>query len=45
MVDRLGEVLADEARTHQTLDLLREIETEPSLLGASAHLLAVARAT
>jgi SAM-dependent methyltransferase len=42
MVDRLGEVLADEVRTHQTLDLLREIEAEPSLLGASAHLLVIA---
>jgi hypothetical protein len=33
---------ADETRTAQVLDLLREVETEPSLLGASGHLLTVA---
>ena len=32
----------DEARRGQLLQVLRQLETEPSLLGASAHLLAVA---
>jgi SAM-dependent methyltransferase len=43
MLDRLAEILADEARTAQVLDLLRQVETEPSLLGASSHLLTVAQ--
>jgi SAM-dependent methyltransferase len=40
---RLDEILADPDRTALLLDLLRRIEDEPSLLGASSHLLAVAR--
>lgn len=43
MVDRLDDVLADEAGTAQLLDLLRRVETEPSLHGASSHLLTIAR--
>jgi SAM-dependent methyltransferase len=43
MTGRLDEVLADATRTATMLDLLRQLETEPSLLGASAHLLTVAR--
>jgi len=33
----------DEARRAQLLGLLRQLESEPSLLGASAHLIAIAR--
>jgi SAM-dependent methyltransferase len=43
ILERIGEILADETRTAQVLDLLRQVETEPSLFGASAHLLTVAR--
>jgi SAM-dependent methyltransferase len=39
----LAEVLADEHRTATVMDMLRRIEAEPSLLGASSHLLTVAR--
>jgi SAM-dependent methyltransferase len=42
MLDRLTEILADEVRTTQVLDLLRQVETEPSLFGSSSHLLTVA---
>jgi hypothetical protein len=42
MVDTLGVFLADDERTRMTLDLLREVESEPSLFGASSHLLTVA---
>jgi hypothetical protein len=34
--------LADPARRERVLTAIRRVETEPSLLGASAHLLAVA---
>ncbi|GAB3146145.1 class I SAM-dependent methyltransferase [Micromonospora sonneratiae] len=40
---RLAELLADTGRTELLLRRLRDIEAEPSLLGASSHLLAVAR--
>ena len=40
---RLDEILADPDRTALMLDMLRRVEEEPSLLGASSHLLAVAR--
>lgn len=43
MTGRVDEVLADPARTATILELLRQVEAEPSLLGASAHLLTVAR--
>jgi SAM-dependent methyltransferase len=43
ILEQIGEIVADESRTAQVLDLLRQVETEPSLLGASAHLLTVAR--
>jgi hypothetical protein len=36
------ERLADPARREQVLAAVRRVEAEPSLLGASAHLLAVA---
>ncbi|HEY3504668.1 MAG TPA: class I SAM-dependent methyltransferase [Actinocatenispora sp.] len=39
---RLGEILADPARTELMLSMLRRIEAEPSLLGASSHLLTIA---
>jgi SAM-dependent methyltransferase len=39
----VDEWLTDEARTAHLLHRLRQIEAEPSLLGASSHLLAVAR--
>jgi SAM-dependent methyltransferase len=39
---RLDEILASAPLTELLLELLRRIETEPSLLGASSHLLAVA---
>jgi len=35
--------LDDEAARERLLEVLRRMETEPALLGASAHLLAVAR--
>ncbi|WP_329110643.1 hypothetical protein OG792_16665 [Micromonospora sp. NBC_01699] len=40
---RLDEILADPERTELMLEMLRRVEEEPSLLGASSHLLAVAR--
>jgi SAM-dependent methyltransferase len=40
---RLDDILGDEDRTTLLLDLLRRIEDEASLLGASSHLLTVAR--
>ena len=40
---RLTEILADAEATDLLLRKLREIEAEPSMLGASSHLLAVAR--
>jgi SAM-dependent methyltransferase len=39
---RLAEFLADERLTGIMLDLLRRVEDEPSLLGASSHLLTIA---
>jgi SAM-dependent methyltransferase len=42
MID-LDDVLADDARTETMLVLLREVENEPTLWGASSHLLTVAR--
>lgn len=38
-----AERLADPGRRTHLLDLLRRVESEPSLLGASAHVLAVAK--
>ncbi len=43
MTATLDAFLVDERRTELMLDLLREVEEEPSLHGASAHLLTVAR--
>jgi len=40
----LAERLADPDRRQVVLDIVRRTETEPSLLGASPHLLAVGRA-
>ena len=40
---RLPEFLADERLTGIMLDMLRRVEEEPSLLGASSHLLTMAR--
>jgi SAM-dependent methyltransferase len=40
---RLDEILASASLTGLLLDLLRRVETEPSLLGASSHLVAVVR--
>jgi hypothetical protein len=40
---RLDEILADGHSTEVLMDMLRMVESEPSLLGASGHLLAVAR--
>jgi hypothetical protein len=40
-VHQLDQVLAE--RSAQVLDLLRQVEAEPSLLGASSHLLTIAR--
>ncbi len=42
---RLGEMLADADLRATTLALLRRVEDEPSVLGASSHPLTVARAT
>jgi SAM-dependent methyltransferase len=39
---RLDEILADEHSAEVLMDMLRTVESEPSLLGASGHLLAVA---
>jgi hypothetical protein len=41
---RLDEFLADERLTATMLDMLRRVEHEPSLLGASSHLLTVGTA-
>jgi hypothetical protein len=38
----LAERLADPARGRRLLAAIRRVEAEPSLLGASAHLLAIA---
>lgn len=43
MADRVDALLADPDHTARLLDALREIEDEPSLYGASGHLLTVAR--
>ncbi|BCJ31301.1 class I SAM-dependent methyltransferase [Actinocatenispora sera] len=40
--DRLSELLADPDSTRLVLDQLRRVEAEPSLLGASSHLITVA---
>jgi hypothetical protein len=40
----IADRLADPARRAVLLDLLRRTEAEPSLLGASSHLLTVAHA-
>lgn len=40
---RLPEFLADQRLTRILLDMLRRVEDEPSLLGASSHLLTTAR--
>jgi hypothetical protein len=37
-----GERLADPVRRERVLEAIRRVEAEPSLLGASFHLLAVA---
>ncbi|HEV2918551.1 MAG TPA: SAM-dependent methyltransferase, partial [Actinomycetota bacterium] len=42
MLPDIGRRLADPARRERLLAAIRRIETEPSLLGASSHLLAVA---
>lgn len=41
--DRLDGLLADESMTGLMLDMLRRLEDEPSLLGASSHHLTIAR--
>jgi len=43
MLPDIEQRLADPARRERVLRAIRRVETEPSLLGASAHLLAVAR--
>ncbi|GGK08620.1 hypothetical protein GCM10010123_43130 [Pilimelia anulata] len=43
LLDGLDPILADPARAAALLDQLRRVEDEPSLLGASAHLLTLAR--
>ncbi len=43
MLPDLAEILADDARRAQALALLREVEGEPHLWGASSHLLTVTR--
>jgi SAM-dependent methyltransferase len=43
MNQSLGEWLQDDAERERLLDVLRRVETEPSLIGASAHLLAISR--
>jgi SAM-dependent methyltransferase len=42
---QLRELLASRRRTDQLLDMLRRVESEPSLLGASSHIVTVARST
>jgi ubiquinone/menaquinone biosynthesis C-methylase UbiE len=39
----LGQWLEEEARRRKLLDAIRRVEAEPSLLGASAHFLVIAR--
>jgi ubiquinone/menaquinone biosynthesis C-methylase UbiE len=43
MLPDIGQRLADPARRDRVLAAIRRVEAEPSLLGASSHLLAVAR--
>jgi 2-polyprenyl-3-methyl-5-hydroxy-6-metoxy-1,4-benzoquinol methylase len=43
LLPNLAERLQDVLKRRQLLDLLRQVETEPSLIGASAHLLAIGR--
>jgi SAM-dependent methyltransferase len=43
LLPNLAERMEDASKRRQLLDLLRKIETEPALVGASAHLLAVGR--
>jgi SAM-dependent methyltransferase len=43
MTPRVAEFLADERLTAVLLDMLRRVEEEPSLVGASSHLLTLAR--
>jgi ubiquinone/menaquinone biosynthesis C-methylase UbiE len=43
MLPDIEQRLADPARRERVLAAIRRVETEPSLLGASSHLLAVAR--
>jgi hypothetical protein len=43
MTPRLADFLADERLTTVLLDMLRRVEDEPSLAGASSHLLTLAR--
>jgi ubiquinone/menaquinone biosynthesis C-methylase UbiE len=43
MLPDIGQRLADPARGERVLAAIRRVETEPSLLGASSHLLAIAR--
>ena len=45
LLQDLGDRLGDPMRREQLLTALRRIESEPSLLGVSAHLLAVGRPT
>ena len=42
MLPDIGQRLADPARRERVLRAIRRVETEPSLLGASSHLLAIA---
>ncbi len=43
LIPHFEEFWADQSRRMRLLEFLRKIETDPSLLGVSAHLLAVAR--
>lgn len=43
--DRLDEVLGEPGRRAELLDRLRQVEGEPSLFGASSHLLVIAHST
>jgi len=43
LIGRLPEILADPQETARLLDVLRRLEEEPSLTGASSHLVTVAR--
>jgi hypothetical protein len=43
MTRDLDSWLDDVAARERLLEVLRRVETEPSLIGASAHLLAIAR--